>query len=577
MVKKLLFILITLFSFTNIQSQDWNRYHNGTTGARGATGATGPTGITGITGATGATGITGITGPTGITGMTGATGIIDSTHCYTKLCTDTLISSNDTIFIPKTIIAKKIGTKTDCLDTIYVRNIKSCSPIRLIADTVYVDGNAGASLILTDFIKIDSNLTVLDTIIFGDNTKQWTAPTNSTSLWDTTATGNYIQKDTNKNVGINTTNPTEKLDVNGNIKGDTILTRVIKSDTLYLQDDNFNKNLKIYYNNTDVVNNGIPALNDTIHKTHVIRFDRTLSIIPKIIGSKSSVYIGAGLASESFNTWGAIISGGNITVGRDLNMNRNIYMNSNNIYNSDTIYSHTIILKDTLSSINYASINITDSANSYSTNISPFNIESTLGIFNELKGFLGGCIQKIYTDTIIGCNPVVIPDVKTDTINPSATKLTIKKSVNITGDLAYHLVHGGMTMTGSSTYKPNIGNNIPFKMKPTMTTYEADYITIAADSIEVPAGDYTVEIYGDFAVDNGNDIQIDCRANNILAGLSSYLGTGFGGTNYTPIAYKWYLPNLTANTYLSFWMKNTGADNDATIRNFRIYVEKKPE
>jgi hypothetical protein len=46
----------------------------GLQGATGLTGATGPTGPTGLTGANGPTGAVGATGPTGLTGLTGATG-----------------------------------------------------------------------------------------------------------------------------------------------------------------------------------------------------------------------------------------------------------------------------------------------------------------------------------------------------------------------------------------------------------------------------------------------------------------------------------------------------------------------
>jgi len=51
----------------------------GVTGATGATGVTGVTGITGTTGSTGATGVTGTTGGTGVTGATGATGVTGTT------------------------------------------------------------------------------------------------------------------------------------------------------------------------------------------------------------------------------------------------------------------------------------------------------------------------------------------------------------------------------------------------------------------------------------------------------------------------------------------------------------------
>src|ERR1035441_9063239 len=38
------------------------------------------------------------------------------------------------------INAIKLGSKEHCIDTAYIENIKSCSPIHLFADTVIVDG-----------------------------------------------------------------------------------------------------------------------------------------------------------------------------------------------------------------------------------------------------------------------------------------------------------------------------------------------------------------------------------------------------------------------------------------------------
>jgi hypothetical protein len=54
----------------------------GMVGANGVDGATGVTGMTGTTGATGATGMAGTDGNTGITGATGATGMVGATGAY---------------------------------------------------------------------------------------------------------------------------------------------------------------------------------------------------------------------------------------------------------------------------------------------------------------------------------------------------------------------------------------------------------------------------------------------------------------------------------------------------------------
>lgn len=152
-------------------------------------------------------------------------------------------------------------------------------------------------------------------------------------------------------------------------------------------------------------------------------------------------------------------------------------------------------------------------------------------------------------------------------------------ALQVTGDVTYSYTHAVVSMAAGVTYTPTIATmNVPVKLLPTFTSIEADNCVVAGDTIKVnPSGDYFVRMYGNFASSNNDDITINCRLNNSLTVIASYQGSGTSTSNFTPIAYEWYFKDVTANTYISFWIRNTTNANDPIIRDLRVIVSKVPE
>lgn len=150
-------------------------------------------------------------------------------------------------------------------------------------------------------------------------------------------------------------------------------------------------------------------------------------------------------------------------------------------------------------------------------------------------------------------------------------------TLEVDGLIAYNSPHAAITMVSSATYTPSLTQNVPLKIIPGMTTIEVDGgIVRQDDTLQLPVGHYWVTIDGDFATNNNNDIQIECRINN-TARQKVYRGSGTSTSNFTPIMKSWYVTVTGSAQWLSFYITNLTNNDDPVIRDFGIHVQYEPE
>jgi uncharacterized protein (TIGR02145 family) len=254
----------------------------GPTGAQGDTGATGPQGPTGAQGDTGATGPQGPTGSMSIAGVNTQTLRHDGTEWVANnvlrndgvrlgVAADPLIGNDIYVYRPDTangagysnIFAHREGSSTPTHGgtSWNVNNVDAA-----IKGLSYYGNNFSAGIAGYNYLDFESSAGVIGSDYFGNNFgalafkdinnniwagyfngntnfsgtlriqggapgfgKVLTSDANGNATWETpavgggsnwTVSGNNIYNSNAGNVGIGTTNPTEKLDVNGHINAD---------------------------------------------------------------------------------------------------------------------------------------------------------------------------------------------------------------------------------------------------------------------------------------------------------------------------------------------------------------------
>jgi lysophospholipase L1-like esterase len=155
------------------------------------------------------------------------------------------------------------------------------------------------------------------------------------------------------------------------------------------------------------------------------------------------------------------------------------------------------------------------------------------------------------------------------------TRSGLGQVLYVNADLKYQFVHGSAY---DLTYTPSLTQNVPLKFTPGMTNTEADYLTIAGDTITVPAGSYYVRLYMGVASANNDDFEIRCRVNNVEYNTNLVMnGSTTSATNKTPFSYEWYLSELAASSKISFYITNLTNNNDPVITNTHLIITKAPE
>lgn len=160
------------------------------------------------------------------------------------------------------------------------------------------------------------------------------------------------------------------------------------------------------------------------------------------------------------------------------------------------------------------------------------------------------------------------------------TRMTIDASGNVqlTGLLSYNFIQGACYIELAS-YTPAVSQNVYTWINPGMTVSEADGLAISNDLITVATtGHYKVDIVVTMTSGGVTDnFQVKMYKNGSATGVpgSNRISPG-GSGQYGVLAYFWYLP-LMAGDVLSFYITNTASDNDPTISDMKVYLEKKPQ
>ena len=151
-------------------------------------------------------------------------------------------------------------------------------------------------------------------------------------------------------------------------------------------------------------------------------------------------------------------------------------------------------------------------------------------------------------------------------------------NVQMTGLLTCNFIHGACYIENAA-YTLAVSQNVYTKITPGMTVSEADGLTIIGDQVTIgTAGHYKVDIVITMtSFGPTDDFRVKMYKNGSATGIPGSNRISPGGTGqYGTLNYFWYV-SLAASDVLSFYITNTANDNDPTISDMKVYLEKKPE
>jgi hypothetical protein len=185
---------------------------------------------------------------------------------------------------------------------------------------------------------------------------------------------------------------------------------------------------------------------------------------------------------------------------------------------------------------------------------------------------------NLQSDNTVNLNNQENSSMKFFTNGTSRMIIDASGNVQMTGLLAYNFIHGACYIENAS-YAPSVTQNVYTQITPGMTLTEADGLTISGDQVTIgTTGHYKVDIVITLtSASASDDFRVKMYKNGSTTGVpgSNHISPG-GSGQYCVLSYFWYLP-LTASDVLSFWITNTQSNNDPTISDMKVYLEKKPE
>ena len=153
-------------------------------------------------------------------------------------------------------------------------------------------------------------------------------------------------------------------------------------------------------------------------------------------------------------------------------------------------------------------------------------------------------------------------------------------AVRYPGDLTYNFVHF-VASADSIDYTPTVSAGVYTKLLPVMVAHENDGFTFADDSLTIiTPGDYFINISVRFSGANANDIwRIKVFKDKIALGSSigRFVVRTTAAAQPDTKSFFWYLEELVADNVIDFRITNFTASRNPTFRDFKIYMEKKPE
>jgi hypothetical protein len=158
--------------------------------------------------------------------------------------------------------------------------------------------------------------------------------------------------------------------------------------------------------------------------------------------------------------------------------------------------------------------------------------------------------------------------------------LAVGQIASFDSDITYKFAHG-LVYKDSTTYTiNNTARYRYYKISPSWTIGENDYITLLQDCVIVQlAGDYFFDLATAFDGADRDDWHIKLFKNGqpLQTPFGAFLITTMGVNYYTNSRWYWY-QTLAVGDVISFRIaNNSSATNDPTFRSFKLYIEKKPE
>ena len=170
-------------------------------------------------------------------------------------------------------------------------------------------------------------------------------------------------------------------------------------------------------------------------------------------------------------------------------------------------------------------------------------------------------------------------------VNAQTPLKTINTDLKVNGDLKYEFIHG-IASTDSIAFTTGSVQNTYYKLNPvgadTLKEHEVDGVLFPGDSIKIlKAGDYLITCCLNLSTSVSNDkIRVKLYKNNVSYPTNSIgrwiINSDGSGSASETKTFIWYV-SANANDYFSVRVANITGARAVVLRDWKIYIEKKPE